>query len=313
MPAVVGVDLGGTNTRVALIQEGEFVKIARFPTQAQSGAAELITRLSAVINAMADLGRQRGEEPVGLGVASPGVIDRQRGVVLFSPNLPGFGNLALAYQLSQACGLPTFLENDANLFALGEHRFGAGRGESDLVCLTLGTGVGGGLIVDSRLAVGPLGCGGEIGHTLVEPGGRLCGCGARGCLEAYASATGLTGMLREEMARGRRSLMGPQDEVTRMAQAALRGDALGRELFGLAGRALGRAVANLVATTGLKLVIIGGGVAPAWPLMEPACRREMEERLRIVDHRQVRLVTAELEERAPLLGAAAFALDGLNN
>lgn len=307
MRAWVGIDLGGTNARLALVHQGQVMEHLRFATEAGRGPDDLVRRLA---NGVAELGRSaatQGLTLAGVGIASPGVLDRARGVVLASPNLPAMEGYPLAERLAAVCGAPVALENDANLYALGEHRFGAGQGVDDLICLTLGTGVGGGLILGGRLVVGPLGCGGEIGHTLVEPGGRECGCKARGCLEAYASATGLTAALQEALAVGRPTSLGPGDGVRAMDLAAQAGDPLAVELFRQAGLMLGRALANLVALTGLELAIIGGGVAKGWGLMESGCRAGLADRLRVVDPGRVRIVAAALGEQAPLLGAAALA------
>lgn len=309
---MLAIDLGGTKVRLGLVRGHEVLKDTSFATQAQLGPADLISRLATAVGGLTAWGRAQGLEPMGLGVASPGVIDRARGVVRVSPNLPGWRNVPLAQELCQATGLATALENDANLYAWGEYLHGAGQGHRDLACLTLGTGVGGGLIVGGRMVVGALGSGGEIGHTMVEPQGRSCGCGALGCLEAYASASGLAGMLAEALRAGRNTSLAPEAQPQEMAQAARAGDPLARELFARAGQALGRALANLVALTGLDLVVIGGGVAPAWPLMEPACRQALGQQLRIVDPQGVRIVQAQLGHLAPLLGAADFARQSLN-
>lgn len=309
--ALVALDLGGTKARLALVRDGRVLRAERLDTQAQDGPAALLERLATTVNGLAAWGRRQGLEPSGLGVASPGVIDRAAGVVRVSPNLAGWRDVPLAQELNRATGLAVALENDANLYALGEHLYGAGQGAGNMACLTLGTGVGGGLILEGRLVTGPLGSGGEIGHSLVEPEGRPCGCGARGCLEAYASATGLKGMLAEALAQARPSACQPGCGAEELARAARAGDALAGELFARAGLALGRAIANLVAFTGLDLVVIGGGVAPAWPLMEPTCRQEMAARLYIVDPGAVRIVPAQRGEEAPLLGASAFARQSL--
>jgi glucokinase len=309
--AHIGVDLGGTNARLALVAEGGIVDSLRFATEAQAGPADLLRRLAGAAREMAARAEGMGLTVAGLGVACPGVLDRTAGAVRFSPNLPGWRDIPLVSELTRLTGMPVALENDANLYALGEHRFGGGRGRADLACLTLGTGVGGGLILEGRLVVGPLGCGGELGHTLVEPGGRRCGCGARGCLEAYASATGLAVGLKEALAQGEATALKPGDDPERMARAAGAGDALALHLYAQAGRALGRAVANLVAMAGLDLIILGGGLAAAWPLMEHPARHELAARLRLVDPARIEMVVGGLGGKASLLGAAAWAAENI--
>ncbi|MFZ5584828.1 MAG: ROK family protein [Thermodesulfobacteriota bacterium] len=311
MQAWVGIDLGGTNTRLALVHAGRVEAYLRFATEPRLGPADLVRRLAEALAELGQAAQGLGLSLAGVGVASPGVLDRASGVILASPNLPAMAGFALGKALAQASGLRVALENDANLYALGEHRFGAGQGQADLICFTLGTGVGGGLILEGRLVVGALGCGGEVGHLIVEPDGRPCGCGARGCLEAYASATGLTAALAEALAAGEPTRLGPNDGVKAMDQAAQAGDSLAVAIFAQAGRALGRALAAVVALTGLDLAIFGGGVAKGWPLLEAACRAELAARLRMVDPGRVRLLPARLGDEAPLLGAAAFAQDSL--
>ncbi len=302
--AWLGIDLGGTNTRVGLVSPEGLVARESFATQAGQGPGQWLASLAQAVQRL----RRQGPQPRGAGVASPGIIQRPQGVVLRSPNLPAWNGFPLAGEVGKALGLPTVVENDANCYALGEFLFGAGQGR-DLACFTLGTGVGGGIVISGKLVVGPLGTGGELGHTLVKEGGRTCGCGARGCLEAYASATGLKGMLAEALDQGRRTGLAREAEAADIARAAQDGDELAKELMVTAGRALGRAFDNLVATTGLDLIIIGGGVARAWPLMEPAALAELQDRLRLVEPNRVEIRPALLGDDAPLWGAAALARD----
>lgn len=302
--AWLGIDLGGTNTRLGLVDENGLLARERFATQAELGPGPWLENLEA---AAAKLLAQ-GPRPAAVGVASPGVIERPQGIILNSPNLPAWRGFPLAQEAGRALGLPALVENDANCYALGEHRFGAGAGR-DLACFTLGTGVGGGLIMGGRVVVGPLGTGGELGHTLAVSGGRLCGCGARGCVEAYASATGLKGMIREAREQGRPTVLEQGAGVNRLTQAAEIGDELALELLAQAGRALGRAFANVAAFTGLDLIIIGGGVSAAWPLMAPAAHEEMCDRLRLVDPQRMEIRLSQLGDDAPLMGAAAMVRD----
>lgn len=306
MAAFLAIDLGGTNARAALVNEGEVIERLRFATEAGRGAEDLARRLGEALNRLRDAAAEHGLEAAGVGLACPGNLDRAAGRVRFSPNLRELNGFALAAALSGPCGLPVSLENDANCYALGEHQFGPHQGR-DLALFTLGTGVGGGLIMGGRLLTGGLGIGGELGHMLVEPGGRRCGCGARGCLEAYASATGMAGMLREALAIGRRGTLGPKAGGEELAAAARAGDGLALEIMERAGAALGRAFAQVAVCTGCDLMLLGGGLAPAWPLMENAARDALADRLRIADPAAITLAPAGLGEDAPLLGAAALA------
>ncbi len=306
MEAFAGIDLGGTNTRVALVDQGQVVETLRFATESHKGPEDLVRRLCGALGRLRELAAAKGVSVAGVGLACPGNLDRGAGAVSFSPNLPAMKGFPLVRALGEGCGLPVHLENDANCYALGEHRFGPFRGR-DLALFTLGTGVGGGLILGGRLVVGPLGIGGELGHLLVEPGGRPCGCGAAGCLESYASATGMAGMLREGLAAGRRSCLGPADGPEQVAAAAGDGDELAREIMQRAGTALGRAFASVAVFTGCDLILLGGGVSAAWPLLEAPARLALADGLRIADPGSITMAPAGLGADAPLLGAAALA------
>ena len=302
--AWLGIDLGGTNTKVGLVDVDGLVARERFKTKAAQGTSKWLDNLRAAVDKLGGHELQ----PVAVGVASPGIIQRPQGVVTRSPNLPAWNGFALAQEVGRALDLPARVENDANCYALGEYHFGAGKGR-DLACFTLGTGVGGGLIIDGKLVIGPLGTGGELGHTMAVSGGRTCGCGAQGCVESYASATGLLGMLNEALEQGKKTSLNRESQASDIASAAQAGDALAQELLDEAGRALGRAFANVATFTGLDLIIIGGGVSPAWPLMASAAAEAMEERLHLVAPSRIDIRLARLGDDAPLLGAAAIARD----
>jgi glucokinase len=302
--AWLGIDLGGTNTKVGLVDAKGLVAREHFATRAAQGTGQWLDNLRAA----ADKLSEHGSKPISAGVASPGVIQRPQGVVTRSPNLPAWNGFALAQEVGQALDLAAIVENDANCYALGEYHFGAGKGR-DLACFTLGTGVGGGLIIDGELVIGPLGTGSELGHTLAVSGGRTCGCGAKGCVESYASATGLTGMLNEALDQGRDTVLGSHSKASDIASAAQGGDKLAQELFAEAGWALGRAFANVATFTGLDLIIIGGGVSSAWPLMKSSAGEAIKERLHLVEPGRVEIRLAQLGDDAPLLGAAAIARD----
>jgi glucokinase len=302
-----GIDLGGTNTRVGLVSPEGLVRESAFTTQAEAGPEDWVGRLT---RQHADLRQWAGSNGLTLkaaGLGTPGRLDRRQGLVATSPNLPRFNGFPLQGQVASALDLPTVLENDANAYAFGEYRFGAGQGKQDMACYTLGTGVGGGLIIGGNLVTGTMGIGGELGHVLVEEDGRLCPCGAKGCLEAYASATSLMAMLEESLAQGWQSTLESGGSVQEIAQAAENGDFVARQLMSTAGKALGRAAADLVVTTGVDLIVIGGGVARSWALMESAAREELGNRLHIADPEEVSLLPGRLGDQAAVLGAAALA------
>ena len=246
----------------------------------------------------------------GAGLGSPGTLDRQTGRVLFSANLPTFKDFALVPELAQALNLPVALENDANLFGLGEFHFGAGQGQRDLACFTLGTGVGGGVILDGRLVVGPLGIGGELGHSLVVPEGRLCACGAPRmpgglCLgHGFAWYAGRGPEGRAGFGFAARQPGGPDSPGRRgrrcLGEGAFRHR---RQILGAHGGPGGRC------STAWTWWCWGGGMAQAWSWMEPAARQALSSRLRILDAARVDIVTSLLGFKAPLWGAAALARD----
>lgn len=303
----IGIDLGGTNTRLGLMGPKGLLALKDLRTRPQQGPEAWLERLAGPLAELQAAAGEGGLVIRGACLGAPGVLDREAGALASSANLPGWQGHPLAAGVQKLAQAPTALENDANLYALGEWAFGAGQGHDSLACLTLGTGVGGGIILDGRLLKGPLAMGGELGHLVIEPGGAPCACGAAGCLEAYASASGLKAALARLLAQGRGTGLEPGSGVKSMEDAALSGDGLAQGLFARAGKALGRAVAVLVNCLGLDLVIIGGGVARGWPLMEPACREELAECLRIVDPGLVMIKQAVLGDRAPVLGGAVWA------
>lgn len=306
--AWLGVDLGGTNCRLALVDDSREIKAQRTqPTNADQGPDAVIARLAEAVRDMISQAGDQGLKAAGVGVACAGVIDARMGRVVFAPNLRGWRDVDLAARLTKAVDLPVAVCNDADAYALGEQAMGAGQGSDHQMCFTLGTGVGGGLIVNGSLVSGPLGTGGEVGHLIVEPQGRKCGCGARGCVEAYASATGLSAMLGQALDDGRQSVLTVDADPKSMATAAREGDALAKELFVAAGDALGRAMAAVAVLTGVDLMIIGGGLAKAWDLMEPGARAFLNENLYIAEPTRVRIALAELGDMAAALGAAGLA------
>ncbi|HZT08023.1 MAG TPA: ROK family protein [Chloroflexota bacterium] len=308
-PVAIAIDLGGTQFRVAaLTSVGQILVREACATPATAEPDELIHDLADVVQVVrSQAGKHR---VVGLGVAAPGPLDPVAGVVFRAPNLPRWSNVPLAARLAERTGLSVHLGNDANLAGLAEARLGAGKGEANLVYLTVSTGVGSGIVVDGRLLLGARGAAAEAGHMAVSMGGPLCSCGNRGCLEAYASGSGMVRRARDAIAAGRPSQL--QEHVddlhaTIIAQAAEEGDELAQELIHDAGRALGFGVRNLLHLFNPSVVAIGGGVSRIGRrLWDPMFEVVNADTLTMY-REGLRIVPAELGDDSGLVGAALLA------
>lgn len=309
-----GVDLGGTKIYAGLADgQGRLLSELKVPTEAASGYAAVLERVaSAVREAIRRAGVPDGA-PAVVGVGVPGQIDPATGVVHQAPNL-GWKNVPFGEDLKSLVSGEIRLDNDANLAALGEYRFGAGRGVGDLVFMTVSTGIGGGLILNHRLYRGAGFGAGEIGHMVVEPGGPRCACGNHGCLEAVASGGAIGRRARELIAagRGRRMLDlagGVPDRVSARAvfQAAAEDDGEALELVRRAARYLGIGIANILNVLSPSLVILGGGVMESGPLIWELVRSEVGKNALDQSLASARLVPAALGGRMGLMGAVALA------
>lgn len=270
----IGVDMGGTNLRAAAVDEtGKILGKISGRTNLQDGRDAVIEDMVTAIRALRD---QCGAGPfTGVGVAIAGFIEMKKGIIVGSNNLPEFDGFPARDAISEKLGTPVILENDANVAALGEKWLGAGRDVEDLVLITLGTGIGGGIIAGGRILHGSVGMAGEIGHTTVVPGGNPCGCGNTGCLEKHASATAISAMAR--------LLQLGEDidsaEVYRIAHEGSSEEARkARHIFRLMGTALGIAIANMINIFNFPLFLLSGGPLPAWDLFAPAMMEEVNQR-----------------------------------
>ena len=306
-----GVDFGGTYIKIGLVDARG--RVGPSTTIAARGVSRPPVFIAAVARAVETLARQAGTQGKalrGVGVGAPGVIDTARGVVRSCVNVPGWRNIALGPALSRRLGCRCAVDNDANLFGLGEWRFGAGRRVPEMVGLTLGTGVGGALILRGQLYRGAIGSAGEIGHMTVEASGPRCACGNHGCLEAFVGTRAILRAARAAMRRrgsALRRLAAAQPLTPRLvAEAARAGDAGAAQVWRDAGRWLGVGIANLVNVLNPQRVVIGGGVANAWSLFYPSLLRAVREGAMPVPARAVRIVRARLGERAGIVGAAAL-------
>lgn len=311
---IVGIDLGGTNCRGALASpRGDLGEIRRMPTLIEEGLEPFLDRLLGFCRQFMAEADSRGDRVAALGMGVPGVIAPD-GFVTVSPNLSPLDGIPLAGLLREELGLPVTLVNDANAIAWGEALFGAGRLFSSFLTVTLGTGVGGGLVCGHTLWEGADGAAGEVGHIMVEPSGRSCGCGSRGCLEQYSSASGIVRTVEMGLASGAVSLLAQEKEITSHAVsvAARRGDLLALEAFREAGDRLGQVLAGVANLLNLEGVVITGGAAESLDLILPHLRRELLLRAFEVPARRLVVVKGELGDDAGILGAARLAFDRLS-
>lgn len=317
-PSFIGVDLGGTNIHAGIVNINHDVLCRRFvPTLVEEGRHPVIERLITVIQ---ELKEQSPLESIkGIGIGAAGIIDIERGIIVTSPNFPGWQDVPLRDIISQKFNIPTFLDNDANAAVFGEHWAGAGQGSRSLIGLTLGTGVGGGIILDGRLWHGSEGMAGEIGHMTIVPDGRRCSCGNSGCLESYASATAIVGRAIESMpCHPENKLLemvevGSSSELTseKIFQAALAGNKLAKEIFHETGAYLGLAIGSLINILNPEMFVIGGGASKAWDFFYPAMMKEMQKRALTRMAEQVRVVPARLGDEAGLIGACGLIAQSL--
>jgi glucokinase len=307
---VLAIDIGGTKMAAGLVTSGGRVLTSdRIMTPRADTADDLFAALEELCHEMLRKAAHPGV--LGIGVGCGGPMQYPAGVV--SPlNIPVWRSFPLRARLAEAFGWPCLVDNDAKALALGEHWQGAGRGSNNMLGMVVSTGVGGGIILDGRLLHGFAGNGGHIGHVVVWPGGPMCGCGARGCLEGVASGSGLTRRLGDARASGAKTVLAQGASAAEIAVAAREGDGLALELFHTAGECVGRGIASAAALLDLELVVIGGSIAlRAWDLLGPPLEAELHRAARLDFTRNVRVVRAELGDAAGLLGAAQLAFQAV--
>ena len=310
---VVAMDIGGTNIRTALIStQGQIVDREQRHTIPERGLNKVLADVIEMLRNMVNRGKDY--KIVGIGIGAPGPLDPKEGVIIQTHNL-GWKNVALRSIVRQELQLPTYLDNDCNMAALGERWLGVGRGVDDFVCLTLGTGVGGAIFLNGRVYHGAGGTAGHIGHFVIDPNGPKCGCGGRGHLEAYASSVAIVRRTVEAIRSGHKSMLsslagGDLSLLTSRAvfDAAEAGDELAMSIFKETGAYIGLVLVSLMNILDPKLVVIGGQVAQAGPILFDSIRRKVEEFSLI--GRRAEIVPAILGNDAGILGAAAMVLQG---
>jgi glucokinase len=316
--SVLAVDIGGTKIFAALFSPaGKMLASVTRPTLADEGVNAVVDRLGSTISGLLNDHHLHVSQLAGIAIACAGGIDTGRGVVVTpSPNMPDWSDVPLADIVREKFSVNAFILNDASAAALGEHRYGVGRGLRNLVLFTLGTGIGGGIIIQDELYLGAVGGAGELGHMTVAADGPKCGCGNTGCLEMFASGRAV---VRDAIARLRRGASsslekmvgGDIEKITaeQVGTAARRGDPLACDIISRAAYYLGIGLVNAVNIFNPEMVIIGGGMAGLGDMLLAPGRQMIAARAFSVSSGTVRVVTAQLGNEAGVYGAAAFVLD----
>jgi glucokinase len=280
----IGVDLGGTNLRVAAIStDGELLEKITLGVKVALGRDHVIGEMCEAIHRLTGQYRSGGRF-VGAGIGVPGIIDMETGMMRKSANLPGWSDYPVRDEIERRLGARVFLENDANVAALGEKWLGAARDVDNMAMITLGTGIGGAIILNGKIFYGMNGMAGEFGHVTVEPDGVPCGCGNHGCAERYASATAVVRMAREAIESGKAPALAKaassdaEFSAKSIYNLAIQGDEAAQHIFRRFGVALGMLLADLVNVLNLDMFVIGGGVVSAWDAFAPAMFAELRDR-----------------------------------
>lgn len=306
----IGVDVGGTNVKVALVdKEGNIVYSDTVPTRAEMGYEYTISNMIKAIHDVMKESKIAKEFVEGIGFGFPGQIDCDNGIVRLAPNIPGWVNIPIADIVSKEFGIPVKVDNDVRCAALAELNYGAGKGAVNMICITVGTGIGSGLIVNGKLVRGASNAAGELGHIKLQmENGPLCGCGDHGCLEAFASGPAIVAMA-EEYVRGGKSTKYRElakNEITPyyVCEAAKQGDVVAKKIFEIIGNYIGIGLASVVNLLNPEKIVIGGGVADAGDLLFEPIKETLKKRSMPIQGAAVEVVHAELGNTAGVIGAS---------
>jgi len=316
MKKYIGCDLGGTNLRAAIVdvENGSVLHQMSIPCLAREGHDAVMRRMADLFLQVIQSAGMKKEDIGGIGIGAPGVLDLEKGETLFLPNLHGtWPHVPLRDTIRKLTGLPTALLNDVRSITNGEWRFGAGRGVDTIAVFAIGTGIGGGLVINGQLHLGIGGTGGELGHITIDFNGPRCGCGKYGCLEAYASGPAIAAMGMKAVSQGLTTCIADlcEYDLNRItpeliARAARTGDEIAIDIYEKAGFYLGVTAANVCVALGPRRIIIGGGVAQAGDLLLEPIRRTLRERVSVMPIEQVEVVQSQLGDNAGVIGVACW-------
>lgn len=314
-PIYFGIDLGGTTINIGPVtSDGQILEEKVISTNVDQGPVNAIERIAQTINGLREAHSEQ-YEATGAGIGVPGILDVKTGKIVEASNLPGWENFEITKELQKRIHIPVFLENDANLAALGEQWLGAGAGSNDMFMVTLGSGVGGALITGGNLfSLNDVS--GEFGHMIINFEGPKCSCGRQGCVEAYFSKHGLRRIATEKLQYNPNTVLRAYDieKITPqiISHAAVQGDQVATDIFLEASRAMGVAIANIINLLGVHKIVIGGGIANAWGVFYEPMMEVISQIVFKANVPKVKLVKAELGEKAGFIGAARCAMIGLN-
>lgn len=309
----IGIDVGGTNVKIALVDEnGKIIYSNSVPTYAKMGYEYTVNNIKQAIKDLMKETETQPKDIQGIGFDFPGQVDYKTGVVKLAPNIPGWVNVPIAQMIEEEFHIPTKIDNDVRCAALGEMLFGAGRGCENFVCITVGTGIGSGLVVNGQIVRGASNAAGELGHIKLQmKDGPICGCGDTGCLEAFASGPSIVAMAQDYIKGGkstkfREMAAAEGGEITpyMVAKAAEAGDPVAKRIFEIVGEYIGIGLTSVINLLNPEKVIIGGGVAEAGDLLFNPIRKTIKERAMVVAGEAVEIVPAQLGNSAGVIGAS---------
>lgn len=308
----IGVDIGGTNVKIALVdKKGEISFPKSVPTRAEMGYEYTVSNIIQSVKELIEEAKIDKNSLEGIGFGFPGQIDCDNGVVRILPNIPGWIDVPIAEIMQKEFNVPVKVDNDVRCAALAELNYGAGEGCKNLICITVGTGIGSGLIINGKLVRGASNAAGEIGHIkLAIHDGPICGCGDTGCFEAFASGPAIVAMAKEYINGGKstkyREMAGSADDITPeiVAKAAKEGDVVAQRIFSIIGEYLGVGLSSVVNLLNPEKIVVGGGVADAGDILFNPLKKALKDRAMPIQGAAVEVVPAQLGNTAGIIGAS---------
>ena len=306
----IGIDVGGTNVKLALVSpEGKIIYSNSIPTHAEMGYEYTVNNIKEAIHTLLKETGSTAKDIQGIGFGFPGQVDYKSGIVRLAPNIPGWVDVPIAQKIEEEFHIPTRVDNDVRCAALGELNFGAGQGCENLICITVGTGIGSGLIVNGKLVRGASNAAGEIGHIKLQMhDGPICGCGDTGCMEAFASGPAIVAMAENYISGGKstkfRELANPDITPYIVYEAAKAGDPVAKRIFTIMGEYIGIGLSSVINLLNPEKVIIGGGVAASGDFLMNSIKETVKKRAMKIAGEAVEIVPAQLGNTAGVIGAS---------